>query len=68
MPQKYVSAQWVNPVFPGAQPMIKAIGDDGLEYFVPDPTTDVPPWPQFLADGGEIREADPPSEPPPEAA
>lgn len=61
---KYVSAQWMTPLFPGAQVMIKAIGDDGLEYFIPSADTDVPPWPQFLADGGTIREADPPPEPP----
>jgi len=62
---KYVSAQWMPPAFPGAQPMIKAIGDDGLEYFVPDPATDVPPWPQFLEEGGTIKDADAPPEPEP---
>ena len=54
---KYVSAQWTTPL-PGGDPQIKAIGDDGLEYFIPSPETDVPPWPQFLADGGEIKAAD----------
>lgn len=54
---KYVSAQWVTPL-PGSPPSIKAIGDDGLEYFIPSETTDVPPWPQYLADGGTIEPAD----------
>lgn len=56
---KYVSAQWVNSPNPGFPPTIKAIGDDGVEYWVPSETSDVPPWPAFLADGGTIAEADP---------
>lgn len=63
---KYVSAQWVAGIL-GGPPMIKAIGDDGLEYFIPDENTDVPPWPQYIEDGGTIAPADEP-EPPPEAA
>lgn len=50
---KYVSAEW-QAALPGMKPNIKAIGDDGLEYFIPDENTDVPPWPKFLADGGVI--------------
>lgn len=51
MATEYVSAEWMEPVMPGGSRMIKAIGDDGLEYFLPgdDPLTyDVPPWPTFL--------------------
>lgn len=62
---KYVSAQWLTPAFPGEQPIIKAIGDDGLEYFIPSADTDVPPWPQFLEEGGTIKAADEPPEPEP---
>jgi hypothetical protein len=43
---------------PGQEPNIKAVGDDGLEYFIPSASTDVPPWPQFLAEGGVIEEAE----------
>ncbi len=47
---KYVSAEWVEPTFEGGTRSIKAIGDDGLEYWLPgdDPAKyDVPPWPTF---------------------
>ena len=47
---KYVSAEWVEPTTPGIPRQIKAIGDDGLEYWLPgdDPAIyDVPPWPDF---------------------
>lgn len=68
---KYVSAEWVEPALPGGSPMIKAIGDDGLEYWIPgdDPATyDVPPFPEFreTAAGQELLRGAPP--PPPEAA
>lgn len=54
---KYVSAEYL-PLSPGqTQPMIKAISDDGLEYFIPDENSDVPPWPEYLADGGTIAPA-----------
>lgn len=46
---KYVSAEWVEPTL-GGSPSIKAIGDDGLEYWLPgdDPAKyDVPPFPAF---------------------
>lgn len=55
---KFVSAQWQTPMSPGQEPNIKAVGDDGLEYFIPSASTDVPPWPQFLAEGGVIEEAE----------
>jgi hypothetical protein len=47
----YVSAEWVEPVFEGGQRMIKAIGDDGNEYWLPGDNPagyDVPPWPDFV--------------------
>lgn len=55
---KYVSAQWMKSAFGGLD-TIKAIGDDGVEYFIGSEASDVPPWPQFLADGGIIEPADP---------
>jgi hypothetical protein len=54
---KYVSAQWVENPTPGGQPVIKAIGDDGNEYWVPAWDTDVPPWPDFIKEGGHIDAA-----------
>lgn len=57
---KYVSAKWIKIDVEGYSDMIKAIGDDGVEYIVPDKKTDVAPWPQFLADGGVIEPADEP--------
>jgi hypothetical protein len=50
---KFVSAKWQMPI-PGQEPTIKAVGDDGLEYFLPSVNSDVPPWPQFIAEGGVI--------------
>jgi hypothetical protein len=66
---EYVSAEWVEGL-PGAPPVIKAIGDDGQEYWIPSITTDVPPWPAFLqsAAGKAFLEKAPPEPPPPEAA
>lgn len=58
---KFVKAQWLEPTFPGGDRIIKATGDDGSEWFVPSETSDVPPWPDFLAEGGVI---DPAEEPP----
>ena len=43
----YVSAEWVEDPSMGTR-VIKAIGDDGSEWFVPSIDTDVPPWPEFL--------------------
>lgn len=46
---EYVSAEWVE--IEGGQRSIKAIGDDGVEYWLPgdNPETyDVPPWPDFV--------------------
>jgi hypothetical protein len=38
---EYVSAEWVEPTMDGGQLMIKAIGDDGLEYWLPGESTTV---------------------------
>lgn len=46
---KYVSARWS-----GQPPQILALGDDGVEYTIASEGSDVPPWPQFLAEGGTI--------------
>jgi hypothetical protein len=47
---EYVSAEWVDLETGGR--VIKAIGDDGVTYFVPDADTHVPPWPDFLVKQG----------------
>jgi hypothetical protein len=62
---QYVSAEWVASPMPGGQPMIKAIGDDGVEYWIPSADTDVPPWPEFLttAKGKEFMTKEPPGDP-----
>lgn len=62
---KYLSAQWQNPAMPGAPKNIKAIGDDDMEYFIPSWDCDIPPWPDYIINGGSIAPADP-VEPPPE--
>lgn len=67
MASEYVSAEWVAPTAPGMDPMIKAIGDDGLEYWVPgdDPEHyDVPPFPAFreTVAGKAFLASKPPSE------
>jgi len=55
---EYISAEWV--VYPTGERVIKAIGDDGVTYWVPDTDTDVPPWPEFLKTKGvkSIKEPD----------
>jgi hypothetical protein len=47
---EYVSAEWV--VSEEGFRTIRAIGDDGKEYIVPEADTDVPPWPDFLVKHG----------------
>jgi len=48
---EYVSAEWV--VFPPTgERVIKAVGDDGVEYWIPSAETDVPPWPEFMEKQG----------------
>lgn len=61
---KYVSAHWVTSAT-GAAPTIKATGDDGVEYFIPSEDSDVPPWPEYLAEGGTIDPDPAPPAPPP---
>jgi len=58
--QKYVSAEWVHDGFSDSY-TIKAIGDDGSEWFIPALDCDVPPWPDYLGDGGEVTGLGPPS-------
>ncbi len=65
---KYVSAEWIEPTFEGGTRSIKAIGDDGQEYWLPGDqpgTYDVPPWPDFLktAAGKKFLEGAPPDPP-----
>jgi hypothetical protein len=43
---EYVSAEWFVSEEGGRS--IKAIGDDGSEWWVMDAMCDIPPWPQFL--------------------
>jgi hypothetical protein len=50
---KYVSAQWVTSPM-GGPDTVKAIGDDGVTYFIPSEDCDIPPWPEYLAEGGTI--------------
>lgn len=52
---KYVSARRVSP----DSRAIIAMGDDGVEYAIPSEDSDVPPWPEYLADGGTITPVDP---------
>lgn len=58
---KFVSAEWFHDetfdVF-----RIKATGDDGQTYWIGGHDSDVPPWSQFLAEGGTITGTPPPKE------
>jgi hypothetical protein len=56
---KYVSAEWLRDEITGTY-TIKAIGDDGSEWWIPSIDTDVPPWPDFLREGGEVTGLGPP--------
>lgn len=55
--ERFVSAQWIEPEAPGEPRRIKAIGDDGREYIIPSETSDTPPWPDYLRNGGSITTA-----------
>jgi len=55
---KFISAQWAYDALGGKQ--IRALDEDGKEHFVPSETTDVPPWPQYIAEGGTIEEPNAP--------
>jgi hypothetical protein len=47
MPSTYVSAEWVeDPIM--KTKTIKATGDDGSIWWVPELACDIPPWPSFL--------------------
>lgn len=58
MLNRYVSAEWIDDGLGGF--VIKATGDDGVTYWVPSIDTDVPPWPQYLEDGGQVTGTGPP--------
>ena len=60
---KYVSAKWVGDP---ENPAIEAIGEDGLKYYPGRLESTVPPWPEYLAEGGTIDPADPIVEPIPD--
>jgi len=47
---EYISAEWIT--HPDGSRIIKAMGDDGNPYFVPEADTDVPPWPDFVVKHG----------------
>lgn len=59
---EYVSAEYVPPAFEGMNGSIKAIGDDGKEYWIPSMDCDVPPWPDYLARGGKVEGYVPPED------
>ena len=61
--QKYVSAEWVHDEIMDTY-TIRAVGDDDSVWFIPALDCDVPPWPDYLKDGGEVTGTGPP--PPPE--
>jgi hypothetical protein len=52
---KYVSATWVpDDTGDEASGSIRAVGDDGNIYWVSSHSSTVPPWPEFLAEGGTV--------------
>lgn len=53
MPETYVAAEWVTDADGGK--IIKAEGDDGKIYYVPSLDSTVPPWPRYVAEGGEVK-------------
>jgi hypothetical protein len=60
---KYVSARYqLSPLQP-SDPQIVATGDDGQVYYIPSLDCDVPPWPEYLAEGGEVVALEEPSPP-----
>jgi hypothetical protein len=61
---RYVSAEWMDDGMGGK--VIKAIGDDDKEYWIASIDSDVPPWPQYLAVGGQIAGEPPPQTKPAE--
>jgi hypothetical protein len=63
---KFVSAEWQHDELMDTY-SIKATGDDGLTYWIPSLDTDVPPWPDYLAEGGVVTGMGPPAEKEPPA-
>jgi hypothetical protein len=56
---EFVSAEWVHDEeFNTYQ--IKATGDDGSVWWLNSIDSDVPPWPQYLAEGGTVTGTGPP--------
>jgi hypothetical protein len=58
---QYVNAEWLRDEITGTY-TIKATGDDGSVWYVPTLDCDVPPWPDFLKEGGKIAGTGPPPE------
>lgn len=58
---EYVSAEWVVDEVMKTR-IIKATGDDGSIWWVPELLCDIPPWPEFLesAAGKAFKETPPP--------
>lgn len=48
---KFISAEWVDDATGGK--IIRAVGDDDSVWWVPVINSDVPPWPEFIAEYGE---------------
>lgn len=57
---RYVSAEWHHDEMMDSY-TIWATGDDGETYFVPSADSTVPPWPEYLAEGGTITGTPPPT-------
>ncbi len=55
---KFVSAKYFKDLF-GGPDFIRATGDDGQIYTIAGIDSDVPPWPEYLADGSVIDPPDP---------
>lgn len=51
---KFVSAEWIHDEVADTY-SLKAIGDDGETYWIGGGLdSDVPPWPDFIKDGGQV--------------
>jgi hypothetical protein len=61
---KFISAKYVEG-FDGTE-VIEGLGNDGIEYFIlGGAESDVPPWPEYIANGGTIAPAEEPLAPVP---
>lgn len=58
--QKYVSAEWIHDEVFNTY-TIKATGDNGEIYWLGSDKSDVPPWPEYLTEGGTISGTPPPA-------